>query len=81
MKHLSSKYGTLAYVVGAQDSIGNLCANYRRLLVSGNERSHSERAVGTPIVPKDTNQSSEDWHSVFVFLKNARVITKLLSDH
>jgi hypothetical protein len=47
-------------IVGAQDSIGTLCANYRKQLVSGAERSHSERAVGTPDGAQDTNQSSED---------------------
>jgi hypothetical protein len=38
-----------------------LCANYKKLLESGAERSHSERAVGTTIGAQDTNQSSEDW--------------------
>jgi hypothetical protein len=55
-------------IVVAQDSIGILCANHRRLLVSSAERSHSECqnvAVGAPIGAQDTNLSSEDWHSEY----------------
>jgi hypothetical protein len=50
-------------MVGAQDSIGILCANYRGLLISEAERSHSELAKGAPISAQDTNQSSENGHS------------------
>jgi hypothetical protein len=61
-------------MVGAQDFIGILCANYRRLLVSGAERSHSKHAVGAPIGAQDTNLSSEDWRSGYQDSGNELII-------
>jgi hypothetical protein len=51
----------ISSIVVAQNSIDILCANFRRLLVSGAEQSHSEQCSGGTHGAQDTNLSFEDW--------------------